>query len=189
VASFARVRAFAPHRARSWGGDGSVSLCGASASLDKICMGLYSVTGSSPRRSGHRAPASKRRSARVPKVEGSGPGEGPYLPVKLLRCMRSAQKVGSGRSSVVWRLGDAPVRNPRPERGVEGVEGGCRHPPPPSGALARLSDRRGPPRWRVCGGVVAARERRPPHSRAGWTRRLGLETTVGWEEGAGSQAV
>ena len=166
-----------------------MSLCGASASLDKICTGLYGVTGSSPRQSGHRAPASRRRSARVPKVEGSGAGEGPYLPVKHLRCLRSVQKVCSGGSLVVWRLSDAPVRNPRPERGVEGVEGGCRHPPPPSGALVRRSDRRVPPRWRVCGGVAVAREHRPSHSRAGWTRRLGLETTVGWEEGAGSQVV
>ena len=183
------MRAFAPHRARSWGGDGSVSLCGASASLDKICMGLYSVTGSSPRRSGHRAPASRCRSARVPKVVGSGAGEGPYLPVKHLRCLRSVQKVCSGGSLVVWRLSDAPVRNPRLERGVEGVEGGCRRPPPPSVALVRRSERRGPLRWRICGGMAAARERRPPHGRAGWTRRLGLETAEGWEEGAGSRVI
>jgi hypothetical protein len=103
-----------------------------------------------------------------------GSSSSPYLPVKLLRCLRSAQKACSGGSSAAWWLGDAPVSNPCAVCGVEGVEGGCRQPPPPCGVLVRRSDRRWPPRWRVCGGVAAAREHRAPHSRAGWTRRLGF---------------
>ena len=54
----------------------------------------------------------------MPKVEGPEAEKGSHLPVKRLRCLRSAQKACSGGSSVAWRLGDVPASDSRAELGV-----------------------------------------------------------------------
>jgi len=88
---------------------------------------------------------------------------------------RGSRRPGSQRRDVGgaaarwWRLGVAPVSNPRAERGVEGVGGGCRRTPSPCGAPVWRRGRSWPSRWRVRGGVSAllggAR-------RGGWARVL-----------------
>ena len=91
---------------------------------------------------------------------------------------RGSRRPGSQRRDVGgaaarwWRLGVAPVSNPRAERGVEGVGGGCRRTPSPCGAPVWRRGRSWPSRWRVRGGVSAllGGARRGGRARVLWRR-------------------
>ena len=105
----------------------------------------------------------------------------PHQRVVLQRQAVIGDRRCNGGSTAAWRLGGAPVSNPHAERGVEGVEGGCRRPPPPRGAPVRRSGRSWPSRWR--GGGYRARG-----SRSGGARFYGLRVGMtGRKEGRRGQ--